>query len=294
MEILAALVIIGMAAAAAQQRSRPPLPDLMRVKDNLYVINTSMPGPEFTGGNTGVFVTDAGVVLVDTKLPGYGPSIIERIKKVTDKPVTMIINTHLHADHTGSNEAFPASVDIIAHENTKTNMAKLDAFKGDKTKFLPKETFKTRLTVGSGSGRVELYYFGPGHTNGDAWVLYPSVHVLQTGDMFQWRDAPTIDRGNGGSGLEWSKTMSRAFAAIKDYDTVIPGHSPVTKPADLREYQRFITDFIAAIQAAAKAGKSVDQATASIDLTKKYRGYAKERYKPAIEAVYAELGKPTP
>ncbi len=294
--VLGAIVVIGLAAAltAQQNQPRPPLPDLTKVKDNLYVFVASTPGPEFTGGNSGVFITDAGVVLVDTKLSGYGPSLIDKIKKVTNKPVTMIINTHTHGDHTGSNEGFPANVDIVAHENTKANMAKMDAFKGDKAKFLPKETFKTRLTVGSGAGRVELYYFGTGHTSGDTWVYYPTLRVLQTGDMFQWRDAPSIDRGNGGSGLEWPKTMAGAIGGIKNVDIVIPGHSPVTKPADLREYQRFMADFVAAVQAAAKAGKSVDAAAASIDLTKKYRGYTKERYKAAIQAIYQELGKATP
>jgi glyoxylase-like metal-dependent hydrolase (beta-lactamase superfamily II) len=292
--VLGALLVAGgltAAIAAQQQQARPPLPDLTKVKDNLYVITSSSPGPEFTGGNTGVFVTDTGVIVVDTKLSGYGPAILEKIKKVTDKPVTMIINTHTHGDHTGSNEAFPATVDIVAHENTKANMAKMDAFKGDKAQFLPKRTYKDKMSVGSGKGRVDLYYFGAGHTNGDTWVVYPSLRVLQTGDMFAWRDAPTIDRNNGGSGVDYPKTLSKAIAAIKDVDTVIPGHSPVTTPKDLQEYQRFMTDWIAAVQSAAAAGKSVDDAAASIDLTSKYPTYKNERYKAAITAVYAELKK---
>jgi cyclase len=282
---------LASAIAAQQQQPRPPLPDLTKVKDNLYVITSSTPGPEFTGGNTGVFVTDSGVIVVDTKLAGYGPTILEKIRKVTNKPVTTIINTHTHGDHTGSNEAFPATVDIVAHENTKANMAKMDAFKGDKAQFLPKRTYKDKMTVGSGKNRVDLYYFGAGHTNGDTWVVYPALRVLQTGDMFAWRDAPTIDRNNGGSGIDFPKTLSKAIAGIKDVDIVIPGHSPVTTPKDLQQYQRFMTDWVAAVQAAAAAGKSVDDAAASIDLTSKYPGYKNERYKAAITAVYAELKK---
>ena len=290
---LGAVLAIGTltVAVAAQQQARPPLPALQKVKDNLYVITSSTPGPEFTGGNSGVLVTDTGVVLVDTKLAGYGPSILEQIKKVTDKPVTMIINTHTHGDHTGSNEAFPATIDIVSHENTKANMAKMDAFKGDKAQFLPKRTFKDKMTVGSGKNRIDLFYFGAGHTNGDAWVYYPSLRVLQTGDMFAWRDSPTIDRNNGGSGIEFPKTLAKGIAGIKKVDIVIPGHSPVTTPKDLQEFQRFMTDWVAAVQAAATAGKSIDEATASIDLSAKYPTYKKERYKASITAVYAELGK---
>jgi glyoxylase-like metal-dependent hydrolase (beta-lactamase superfamily II) len=285
------LVIGGLSVLAQQNQARPPLPDLVKVKDNLYVITSSTPGPEFTGGNVGVLVGANGVVVVDTKLSGYGPTIIEKIRKVTDKPITTIINTHTHGDHTGSNEGFPATVDIVAHENTKANMAKMDAFKGDKEKFLPKKTYKDKLSVGSGKDRVDLYYFGAGHTNGDTWVHYASLRVLQTGDMFAWRDAPTIDRANGGSGIEYPKTLAKAIAGIKNVDVVIPGHSPVTTPKDLQEYQKFMAEWIAAVQAAATAGKSADDAAASIDLTAKYPGYKKERYRAAIGSVYNELGK---
>jgi len=284
------LVVGGISVLAQQNQARPPLPDLVKVKDNLYVILSSTPGPEFTGGNVGVLVGASGVTVVDTKLSNYGPSIVEKIRKVTDKPITMIINTHTHGDHTGSNEAFP-NVEIVAQENTKANMAKMDAFKGDKAKFLPAKTYKDKLSVGSGKDRIDLFYFGAGHTNGDTWVVYPSLRVLQTGDMFAWRDAPTIDRNNGGSGIEYPKTLAKAIAGIKNVDTVIPGHSPVTTPDDLQQYQKFMAEWIAAVQAAAKAGKSADDAAASIDLTAKYPGYKKERYRTAIGSVYQELGK---
>src|SRR4051794_19064472 len=130
--VLGGLVAIGTltVSLAGQQPAAPraTLPDAEKVKDNLYVIMASTPGADFTGGNVGVFVTDTGVVVVDTKVPSYGPDLIARIKKVTDKPVTTIINTHTHGDHTGSNEGFPASVEIIAQENTKANMMKMPAF----------------------------------------------------------------------------------------------------------------------------------------------------------------------
>jgi cyclase len=292
--VLGGLIACGVLSAvvtAQQQQARPPLPDPQKVRDNLYVITSSTPGPEFTGGNTGIFITDTGVVVVDTKLSGYGPTILEKIKKLTDKPVTTIINTHTHGDHTGSNEAFPATVDIVAHENTKANMAKMPAFAGEKAQFLPKRTYKDKMTVGSGKNSIDLYYFGPGHTNGDTWVVYRSLRVLQTGDMFAWRDAPTIDRNNGGSGIEYPKTLAKAIAGIKGVDTVIPGHSPVTTPKDLQEYQKFMEEWIKAVQSANAAGKSAEAAAASIDLTSKYPGYKKERYAAAITAVYAELKK---
>jgi cyclase len=298
--VLGTIIGAGMVSiAAAAYRAPAQGPSLQaveatrieKVRDNLYMITGSTPLPRetFSGGNTGVFVTGNGVIVVDTKLAGWGQVILDRIKTVTDKPVTMIINTHTHGDHTGSNPMFQPTVDIVAHENTKANMTKMDAFKGDNARFLPKRTYTDTLTIGSGKDRVELYYFGRGHTNGDAWIVFPSVRVMQTGDMFAWKDAPGIDRSSGGSALEYADTVGRVLATVHDVDTLIVGHSPLRTPAELKEYQQFMTDFVNAVKTARQAGKSVDEATAAIDLGAKYKGYTNERYRPAVQAIYDEL-----
>jgi cyclase len=299
---LIAVAAFSMAAAAYQQTQQQGLPaaalaatTIEKVKDNLYMITGSDPTDRnsFSGGNTGVFITDNGVVVVDTKLAGWGQVLLEKIHTVTSKPITTIINTHTHGDHTGSNEAFPATVDIIAHENTKANMAKMDAFKGDKAHFLPKRTFKDKMSIGTGKDRIDLYYFGRGHTNGDAWIVYPVLRVMQTGDMFAWKDAPTLDANNGGSGLEYAATVGKALATVKNVDTLIVGHSPLRTVPELQEYQRFMNDFVAAVREANRAGKSVDQAAASINLSSKYPGYTNGRYMPAIQVIYNELKGPS-
>ena len=292
---LGAIGVVGtlsMAVCGAlTQAQAPKVIDIEKVRDNLFVLTTSTPGnPEtFSGGNVAVLVTDAGVVLVDTKLAGWGQAVLDKIKTVTDKPVTTIINTHTHGDHTGNNGFFGASVDSVTHENTAANMAKMDAFKGDTAKFLPKKTFKDKMSITSGKDRIDLYYFGTGHTNGDTFIVFPALRVMHAGDMFPWRDAPFIDRNNGGSGVSHPQTLAKLLAGIKNVDTVIPGHTAVTTWKDLEEYQRFSADLLASVQAAIKEGKSAGDAVASIDLTPKYKGYASQRMKAAVEAIYAEL-----
>src|SRR6185503_5688365 len=191
--------------------------DILKLKDNLYVLTSSTPGnpATFSGGNVAVFITDGGVTLVDTKLAGWGQAVLDKVKSVTSKPVTTIVNTHTHGDHTGNDGFFGTTVEIVAHENTKTNMEKMDAFKGDKAKFLPRRTYKDKLSLFSGKDRVDLYYFGPGHTNGDTLIVYPALRVVQTGDMFPWKDAPFLDRANGGSGVEIPRSLGKAVAALK-------------------------------------------------------------------------------
>ena len=290
--LLGILLAAGAASMAAQTPAAPKVVDILKLKDNLYVLTSSTPGnpATFSGGNVAVFITAGGVTLVDDKLAGWGQAVLDRVKSVTDKPITRIINTHTHGDHTGNNGFFGASVEIVAHENTKANMEKMDAFKGDNAKFLPKKTYKDTLTIGSGTDQIDLYYFGAAHTNGDTWVVFPALRVLHTGDAFAWKDGPLCDRNNGGSCVSFPRTLQKVIAGIKNIDTIIPGHSPMQTPKDLQMYQTFTADLLSHATNEMKGGKSVDEATASFHVDK-YPGYKNERVKGAIQAVYDELKK---
>jgi len=294
--LLGGLLAAGSLSLAAQQppaaAAGPKVIDIVKLKDSLYVLTSSTPGnaATFSGGNVAVFITDGGVTLVDDKLAGWGQAVLDKVKSVTNKPITRIINTHTHGDHTGNNNFFGANVEIIAQENTKANMMKMDAFKGENAQYLPSKTYKDKTTIGSGKDRIDLYYFGAGHTSGDTFVVFPALRVLHTGDMFAWKDGPLCDRNNGGSCVAFPQTLSKVISTIKDVDTVIPGHSPMQTPKDLQEFQRFVADLSTHAQTAMKAGKSVDEAFASFSVDK-YPGYKNERVKGSMQAVYDELKK---
>jgi glyoxylase-like metal-dependent hydrolase (beta-lactamase superfamily II) len=278
------LIATGVLVVAVAGQAPPPGPTpaslaatkIEKVKDNLYVITGS--GAEnqnaFSGGNTAVFITDSGVTLVDTKLPGWGPTIIERVKSVTNKPITRIINTHTHGDHTGSNAAFMSgTVESIVHENTKANMAKMPDFSGANAKFLPNKTYNDKLTVGSGKDQIDLYYFGRGHTNGDAFVVFTALRTMHVGDIFAWKALPYVDTMNGGSVVEQPQTLAKAVATVKNVDTIINGHIPVGTWNDLKEYAQFTKDFVDYARASMKAGKSAEQAGKEYKVDPKYKGY---------------------
>jgi len=282
--VLSTLLAVGalVVAVAAQGPSPGPTPAALaatkieKLKDNLYVITGS--GAEdqtaFSGGNTAVFITDSGVTLVDTKLPGWGPTIIERVKSVTNKPITRIINTHTHGDHTGSNAAFMAgTVESIVHENTKANMAKMPDFSGANAKFLPNKTYQDRLTVGSGKDEIDLYYFGRGHTNGDTFVVFKALRTMHVGDIFAWKALPYVDTMNGGSVVEQPQTLAKAVATVKNVDTIINGHIPVGTWNDLKEYAQFTQEFVDYARASMKAGKSAEQAGKEYKVDPKHKGY---------------------
>lgn len=281
--ILSSLVLAGTLTAVMTAQQPPPQPSVdnltvEKVKDNLWVIRGG-------GGNTAVFETANGVTVVDTKNPGWGQPLLDKIKTVTDKPVTTVINTHTHYDHVSGNVAMPATVEIIAHENTAKMLpavssvtgigATENVFKANPGKGLAKRTFKDRLTIGAGADQINLYHVGPAHTGGDAFVEFVAHRVMHAGDVFPSKALPIMDKNNGGSGVEYAATVRKAVDAMKNVETVINGHTAEqTTLADMREFADFVAEFVAHVQAAKKAGKTAAQAVAEWKNPEKYTGYA--------------------
>ena len=282
--VLGTVMAVGaltITVAALQQPAGPPAPmviDVDKLKDNLYVMKGG-------GGNTAVFITADGVTVVDTKLPGWGQPLLDKIKTVTSKPVTTIINTHTHFDHNSGNVEFPATVEVITHANTRTYMEQANPVYGLQTgpqpnifkehggNGMPKRTFRDKMTVGRGPDQIDLYYFGRAHTGGDAFVVFPALRVMHVGDTMANRNIPIIDKNNGGSGVEFSTTVAKA-AQVPNVDTIINGHNPTTiTPADLRLFSEFIADFVKFSQDAKKAGKTVDDVVNTWKTPAKYTGY---------------------
>jgi cyclase len=280
---LAAVVAAGGISIAVAAQQQPPQPSagnltVDKVKDNLFVIRGG-------GGNTAVFVTSNGVTIVDTKNPGWGQPLLDKIKTVTDKPVTRVINTHTHYDHVSGNVAMPATVEIIAHENTVKMMPNTtgvggigeteNVFKASGGKGLAKRGFRDKLTIGSGADQINLYYFGPAHTGGDAFVEFAANKVMHVGDVFPNKGLPIMDNTNGGSGVQYAATVRKAVDGVKGVDTLINGHTTAqTTPADMREFADFVSDFVLHVQAAKKAGKTAAQAVAEWQTPGKYKGYS--------------------
>ena len=268
--LLLALLVSGalsivVSAQRGQAPASPPL-SLEQLKDNLYILHGGC-----MCGNTTFYVTDIGVVLVDTKVAGQGDAILEQLRTVTDKPVAMIINTHTHFDHTGSNAEFGAVERIVTHENAKASLMKpscpavtnCDAFKGENARFLPNVTFEDTRTLTVGNGRIDLRYFGPGHTDGDAWVVFPDLRVAVGGDLFGAKGVPYIDTANGGTALGYDDTIANAVAGLEEIDTVISGHVDAYPWNDLVRYAEFHEHLEAYVLAGLRDGKTAEEVAAA-------------------------------
>ena len=292
--LLAGMLTAAVAGSQPEQERRSVAVQSMGVAENLYLVSGG-------GGHTAMLVTDDhGVVLVDTKNPGWGPAILDAVRAVTDEPITTIVNTHAHGDHAGSNPHFSDVVRIAAHENAGTAMARSEVFAGDNARFLPNETYRDTLSLFEGRDRIDLYHFGPAHTDGDTIVVFPALATAHVGDLFPRKAPPFIDRANGGSGVAYPDTLASALAGIADVERVMPGHAPPptgspvrgwTTWDDFREYAAFTRDLLDAARAAFEAGRSVDEAVAGLDLQPRYPDYDLASAGRAVQAIYDELGQ---
>jgi cyclase len=224
-----ALFLMGCWIAYTQNQTPPAAKPLTinKVKEDLYSI-------EGDGGNVAVYVTSEGVILVDDKYEQDFESIIAKVKSVTNQPVKYVLSTHHHADHSGGNAKFLPTAEIISTANARKNIVEHRQSNAPPGMAGARVVFTDETSVFLGGKEARARYFGRGHTNGDAMVYFPALRTIHTGDLMA-NATPLIDYPGGGSLLEWTRTLDAAMKL--DFDTVIPGHGPVTNKAGLLAYR---------------------------------------------------------
>ena len=302
----AAAVVLAFAAAgpAAAQTERIVQIDTLNVRDVLYHLGG--------GGGNGLALIDeinGGVVLIDTKPAGWGDAVREVIEQVTDLPVTTIVNTHAHEEHAGSNAEFPDAVTIIAHANARAAMLR-DGRYAEGGPGLPTTTFTDRFSLLDDLDRIDLYHFGPAHTDGDVVVVFPAKGVAYLGGLFPDKAVPVVDLERGGSALAFPDTLDRVVASIDGVARVITGHGPFPSTYagrgrrergrarawsgfltwdDLAEYAAFTRDLVSAVEREFAAGSSAAEAVGALALPDRYAGYDLTDLQAAVDALYTEL-----
>jgi glyoxylase-like metal-dependent hydrolase (beta-lactamase superfamily II) len=245
---VAVLVLHGAWVVYTQTPKPPGQLRTEKVKGDLYMVSGE-------GGNVALYSTTEGVVLVDDMFDRNHADILAQVKMVTDKPLKYVINTHQHDDHAGGDLKMLPIAEVIAHKNVYANLKDLKQPYYEDTPGtpigLPRITFTDQLDVHLGGKDVQAYYFGRGHTSGDAVIYFPELKTIHTGDLFlatraggRGREgAPPrppgvpvyVDYVQGGSFMEWSKTLDGILKL--DFDTVIPGHGPLSTKADLVKFK---------------------------------------------------------
>jgi glyoxylase-like metal-dependent hydrolase (beta-lactamase superfamily II) len=242
--------------AAYTQNQAPVTPSkLNKISDDLYELQTADQGTS-NGGNVAIYITPEGVILVDDKFALNFDDIIASVKSVTDKPVKYVISTHHHGDHTGSSAKMIAGgALVVAHRNNRLNMER------GKMPGLPQITFADEAEVFLGGKQIRTYHPGNGHTNGDAVVLFPAQRTIHTGDLFV-SSAPLIDYTNGGNLTEWPATLDNILKL--DFDTVIPGHGPIMKKADILAFRTKLQNMRGVVTTMLREKKTKDEITQTL------------------------------
>lgn len=244
----AASLALGGLFMAWTQAPPPPAGNQLTVEkiaDDLHVLVGS-------GGNVAVYTTAAGLILVDDKFERNVPEILAKVKTISDQPIRYVLNTHQHGDHTGGNAMIQqqTGAKLVAHVNARDNMVER------KMPGIPGETFTTRKTIKLGGKQVQAYYFGRGHTNGDAVYVFPARKTAHMGDLFSY-GGPFIDYSSKGSGVQFAGTLGKALEL--NFDTVIPGHGPISKKADLETYRQEIASVVSRVKQQKSSGGAKDQ-----------------------------------
>jgi len=221
-----AVALAGGTYVRAQFGDKPAKLDVVKLKEDLFVIHN-----DYVPGNTTVMVTNEGLILVDDKFEIDHASILAEVKKISSQPVKYVINTHHHGDHSGGNAKLQAlGAQVVSSWQARQQMV------DGKQPGLSNITIDNKASLYLGGKRVDLFYFGRGHTNGDIVALFPAQRVLASGDLFTIGDTTPelVDYPGGGSAKQWPQTIEGVLSL--DFDQVVPGHGTVGTKADMRKF----------------------------------------------------------
>ena len=215
------------------------------------------------GGTIAFLLTKDGIVVVDSQFPEQSQHLIDELKKKSDKPFRLLINTHHHGDHTSGNISFKGITQhVLAHTNSKLNQENVAKQQKTEDKQLyPDQVFGTIWSEKIGKEKITLYYYGPGHTNGDSLVHFERNNVVHMGDLMFNRRYPFIDRSAGANIKNWISILETANKKFSKKTTFIFGHAHETASVtggkeDLMLMKDFFEKLLTFTQAEIKAGKS--------------------------------------
>jgi cyclase len=218
------------------------------------------------GGTILFYLSKKGIAVVDSQFPDQSKHLIDELKKRSEKPFSMLINTHHHGDHTGGNIAFKGLVEhVIAHENSKINQEKsAKQNKSEDKQLYPDQTFTTTYTRKLGKEKIGLHYFGAGHTNGDSFVHFQNANIVHCGDLVFNRRHPFVDRGAGANMKSWITVLDKALTTFDSKTRFVYGHAgtgyEITGTADdIKAFRDYIGNVLKFVESEIKAGKSKDE-----------------------------------
>lgn len=248
------------------------------------------------GGTIAFYLSKKGIVVIDAQFPDTAQHLIDELKKKSEQPFRLLINTHHHGDHTSGNIAFKGLVEhVVAHENSKSNQEKtaIEQKKEDKQLY-PDITFGADgWKQKAGKEKIKAYYFGAGHTNGDAIIHFQHANIVHMGDLVFNRRHPFIDKTAGASIDNWIKLLDKTISTFDKDTQYICGHAAAgyditIKADDLKLYGDYLGNLLRFTEGEIKAGKTKEEIIKAKDIpgSPEWKGDGIDR---PLTAAYIEL-----
>ncbi|MHC4843231.1 MAG: MBL fold metallo-hydrolase [Planctomycetota bacterium] len=277
--IVAVLSVLFFINSFAQEREDPPV-ELKQISERLYEVIGGR------GARGGAYVGDNGVLIIDAKMDKESvEQVIEEVGKITDKPIKYLVNTHSDGDHIRGNQYFPETVTIIAHENCRKEFfhprrdgSESEWNNPELSAFVPSLTFKNKMDVYLGIKKVELWYFGVGHTTGDIVVYFPEEKAAFLGDQIFLGRAQLIHSYKGGNSFEHVVTVSKMLETL-DVEKFYSGHSEMISPKEIREHLGKMRLLQAKVKVLVEDGKTIEEVKSEFD----------ESEERLVESIYNEI-----
>lgn len=215
------------------------------------------------GGTIIFMLSKDGIVVVDSQFPEQSQHLIDELKKQSEQPFRLLINTHHHGDHSGGNISFKGLVQhVVAHEHSKINQERVAKEKKNEDKQLyPDQTYSSTWCEKIGKEEICLHYFGAGHTNGDSFVHFKKANIVHVGDLVFNRRHPFVDRSSGANISSWIKALDMAGKTFNKKTKYVCGHAAagydiIASSDDVKLFGDYLGKTLQFVEAEIKSGKS--------------------------------------
>jgi cyclase len=261
---ISALLLSAILSIAQQQEPKPV--KLNKISDNLYEVLDGK------GARSGLFIGENGIMVIDAKQDEISvKQTLAEIAKVSDKPIKYLVDTHSDADHVTGNRFFPNSVTIVSHENcrkeffhTKRDGSASDWNNPELLPFIPSVTFNDQMDLYFGSQKVELFYFGVGHTTGDLVVYFRDQKIAFIGDQVFTGRPQLIHSYKGGNSFEHVKTLTKMLREL-DAEKFFSGHSEMLDRAGIQKHIDEMKNLQARVKSMIAENKTPDEIKKEFD-----------------------------
>jgi cyclase len=267
--------------------------DFSQVQIKVHAVSRNLHYLEGQGGNVGVLVGDDGVLMIDDQFAPLSEKLLAAIRTLSDKPIRLLVNTHVHGDHTGGNENFgKMNIDIVAHDNVRVRLARgVNNGPPSPAAALPVVTFGDKMSLHLNGETITIGKLPPSHTDGDSYIHFANADVIHAGDVFRTVGYPGVDFNNGGTVKGTIEALQALYDLAGPNTKILPGHGVVSTRQDVAAFRDLTVDLQKRFTDLIRQGMTLEQVVAAkptADLDAKYG--SSERLIPAFyNAVKAEL-----